>query len=90
MQFFKTIVVKLVLLSIVVMSSTGCKKFLGLERQTDYNYVKQTLDPHINMTARKFLETRSDVVDTASTPKVVDTVFRWMKKGLEYAGIDLA
>jgi len=90
MQFLKTIFVRLIFLLIVIVSLTGCKKFLGLERQTDYNYVKQTLDPHINITARKFLETRSDVVDTTSNPKVVDTVFRWMKKGLEYAGIDLA
>lgn len=63
---------------------TGCKKFLGLKRQDSYNYVPQTLDPHINITAKQFLDKRADGPDPA------DTVLRMMKKGLEYAGIDLA
>ena len=90
MQHIKIIFGKLLLLLVFVTAFSGCKKFLGLQRQTDYDYKKQTLDPHINITARQFLETRSNLVDTVSVPKNVDTVFRWMKKGLEYAGIDLA
>jgi hypothetical protein len=90
MQNNKAIINKILFLFVIIVSFTSCKKFLGLEKQTDYDYVKQTLDPHINITARQFLETRSDVVDTVSVPKNVDTVFRWMKKGLDYAGIDLA
>jgi hypothetical protein len=89
MQYHK-IISKILLVLVVAMAFTSCKKFLGLERQRDYKYEKETLDPHIHMTARKFLESRSDVVDTLSTPRNVDTVFRWMKKGLEYAGIDMA
>src|SRR5215211_4670958 len=90
MHFIKIAFNRFLFLLAMITMLTSCKKFLGLEKQTDYKYGKQTLDPHINMTARKFLESRSDVVDTVSVPKNVDTVFRWMKKGLEYAGIDLA
>ncbi|MDF2193304.1 hypothetical protein [Paraflavitalea sp. CAU 1676] len=62
----------------------GCKKFLGLSRQEDFEYKPQTLDPNINISARQFLENRS----YGATPQ--DTVFKWMRLGLEYAGIDLA
>lgn len=68
----------------VVVLLPGCKKLFGLSKQEDFDYVKETLDPHINMTARQFLENRS----YGATPQ--DTVFKWMRLGLEYAGIDLA
>jgi hypothetical protein len=32
---------------------SGCYKL-----QTDYDYHKQTLDPHINMTAKAFMDSR--------------------------------
>lgn len=62
----------------------SCKKLFGLSKQEDFDYVPETLDPHINISARQFLENRS----YGSIPQ--DTVFKWMRLGLEYAGIDLA
>jgi len=63
----------------LVSALSGCYKL-----QTDYNYVKHTLDPHINMTAKDFMNSRGKGgVGT-------DTVFKWMQLGIEYAGIDMA
>ncbi len=57
----------------------------GLDLQKDYDFQKTTLDPHINKTARQYLEERG------KNPKLAnDTIFKWMQLGLEYAGIDLA
>ena len=67
------------ILFIIGISLTGCYKM-----QKDYDYVKYELDPHVNMTAKAFIQSRSDSV----TPGRVDTVFRWMKKAIEYSGID--
>jgi hypothetical protein len=58
---------------------SGCYKL-----QTDYNYVKSTLDPHINMTAKTFMESRG------KSGVGSDTIFKWMQLGIEYAGIDMA
>jgi hypothetical protein len=58
---------------------SGCYK-----RQKDYDYIKTPLDPHVNKTAKDYLLSRSDSV----TPGKVDTIFRWMKKAIEYAEID--
>ncbi len=68
----------LVLIALLAFLS-GCYKL-----QKDFKYVKYELDPHIDMTAMDFIQSRSDNV----TPGQVDTVFRWMKKAIEYAGID--
>jgi hypothetical protein len=68
----------------VAIYSTGCKKFLGLKKQTDYDYKPQTADAHIYKTAGQFLNDRANGPDLKN-----DTVFRWMKLGLDYAGIDL-
>lgn len=63
--------------------SSSCSMF-GLDLQENYDYEKKVLDPHINMSARQFLEQRG------KTPLVAnDTTFKWMQLGLEYAGIDL-
>lgn len=70
-------------LSVILLS--GCSLF-DLDLQKDYKYEHKTLDPHINITARKFLENRS--YESPQNPG--DTVFKWMRKGLEYAEIDLA
>ncbi|WP_276483347.1 hypothetical protein [Paraflavitalea pollutisoli] len=79
----KTLQIGLVaLLGLTLLPS--CKKLFGLSRQEDFEYVPEILDPHINMTARQFLENRS----YGATPQ--DTVFKWMRMGLEYAGVDLA
>jgi hypothetical protein len=61
---------------------TGCKKFLGLERQTDWDFNAVTLDPHINMTAWAYLKQRALGTDPA------DTIFKKMYDGILYAGID--
>ncbi|HEV8286460.1 MAG TPA: hypothetical protein VGQ09_19260 [Chitinophagaceae bacterium] len=58
---------------------SGCYKL-----QTDYNYVKSTLDPHINMTAKDFMNSRGKGGVGS------DTIFKWMQLGIEYAGIDMA
>jgi hypothetical protein len=57
---------------------TGCYKL-----QKDYDYQKKELDPHINMTAKEYMILRGDVPTS-------DSIFKWMKKGIEYAGIDMA
>ncbi|WP_316816399.1 hypothetical protein [Pedobacter nyackensis] len=74
---------KYAFLSVLMLS--GCTLF-DMELQKKYDYEHKTLDPHINITARKFLESRS--YESVENPR--DTVFKWMRKGLEYAEIDLA
>lgn len=54
--------------------------------QKDYDYVKVTIDPHYNMTARQYLYSRDSFVAGV----INDTILRWMRKGIEYAGIDWA
>jgi hypothetical protein len=58
---------------------TSCYKL-----QKDYDYKKVTLDPHYNMTAKEYLFSRDSFVAGV----INDTILRWMKKGIEYAGID--
>jgi hypothetical protein len=73
-------------MAIVAVYATGCKKVFGLKKQTDYDYEHRTADAHIYKTALQFLNDRAN----GSPGNVNDTVFRWMKMGLEYAGIDLS
>src|SRR2546422_7892750 len=79
----KRLSLKFHILSLLVLAASlsGCYKL-----QKDYKYEKHVLDPHINMTAANYLYSRSDNVASTGT----DTIFRWMKKGIEYAGIDTA
>ena len=63
------------------MFTSGCTMF-GLDIQKDYEYKKVFLDEHINMTAWDYLKKRS------KGPASADTVFRWMKKAIDYSGID--
>ena len=58
---------------------SGCYKL-----QTDYEYVKSVLDPHINKTAKDFMNSRGKAGVGA------DTVFKLMQLAIEYAGIDMA
>src|SRR5437868_10201118 len=60
---------------------TGCYKL-----QKDYQYVKYELDPHINVTAKDYLIARGSLTDLTGAS---DTVFKWMRLGIEYAGIDM-
>lgn len=57
----------------------GCYKL-----QKDYEYVKQEIDPHYDMTVKQYFLSRG--VNGVGA----DTIFKWMQLGLEYAGIDLA
>ena len=68
-----------IMLLIIILVLSGCYK-----RQKDYEYVQTPIDPRVNMSAKNYLLSRSDSV----TPGRVDTTFRWMKKAIEYAGID--
>lgn len=71
----------------VAVGQTGCVKIFGLEPQKDYDYHGQILDNNINVTARKFLEDRASGTGIATS--ATDTIFKVMKAGLDYAGIDL-
>ncbi|SDC02652.1 hypothetical protein [Niabella drilacis] len=86
MKIFRGIMNSILVLAVVATFLPGCKKLLGLSRQENYDYKKETLDPNIHMTAREFLLKRAD--GTPEAPN--DTVFRWMKKGLDYCGLDLS
>ena len=86
MKIIKTFINSILVLAMMATFFTGCKKLLGLDRQKNYEYHKQTLDPDINMTAKEFLLNRADGTPDAPT----DTVFRWMKKGLDYCGFVLS
>jgi len=85
MKTLKNSLLPAIALLLVAFTQSGCKKLFGLERQKDYEYIKKTLDPNIGISARKFLENRSQPTGLPN-----DTVFKYMKQGLEYAGIDLA
>lgn len=86
MKILKITINSILIFAAIATILPGCKKLLGLERQKNYDYQKKTLDPNINMTAKEFLLKRAD--GTTEAPN--DTVFRWMKKGLDYCGFDLS
>lgn len=71
--------------SLIVLTTifAGCYKL-----QKDYEYEKVTIDPHYNGTAKQYLFSRDTFV--AGAGGINDTILRWMKKGIEYAGIDWA
>src|SRR5438093_1293606 len=50
--------------------------------QKDYQYNPATLDPHINITAMQFMDSRGNAGVGA------DTIFKLMEQGVQYAGID--
>lgn len=78
--------IKLMLLagviSLTLLSMTGCKKLLGLERQKDWHFQPDVLDPHINKSAWQFLKERALGTDPN------DTIFKRMYEGILYSGID--
>jgi hypothetical protein len=71
-----------ILFSLIVLATAlpACYKL-----QKDYNYVKVTVDPHYNMTAKQYLFSRDTVLGGVVNS---DTILRLMRKGIEYAGID--
>ncbi|MEO6520649.1 MAG: hypothetical protein ABIN91_03165 [Mucilaginibacter sp.] len=88
MKSLKNRYLLILLLAIVAIGQAGCVKIFGLEPQKNYDYHPQTLDNNINVTARKFLEDRASGTGIANS--ATDTIFKYMKAGLDYAGIDLA
>jgi hypothetical protein len=68
-------------LIVLITAFSSCYKL-----QKDYDYKKVTIDPHYNMTAKQYLLSR----DTFAVGGINDTILRWMRKGIEYAGIDWA
>lgn len=83
MKSHKTSVKSIFAITIGMLLCQACTLF-DMDLQKQYDYQPKTLDPHINITAREFLENRS----YGAVPS--DTIFKWMRKGLEYAEIDLA
>lgn len=71
-----------VLLAGLAASTSSCKKVLGLEKQTDWDYTPVTLDAHIYISAWQYLKQRA----LGSVPE--DTIFKRMYQGVIYAGID--
>jgi hypothetical protein len=69
-------------LSLLIVMS-GCKKMLGLEKQTNWEFEPHVLDPHINKSAWQYLKERAT---GALNPK--DTIFKRMYEAILYAGID--
>lgn len=88
MKTLKNNILPSILLILIAISQSGCEKMFGLKRQKDYDYVKKTLDPNIGISAGKFLQDRA--TGTGMANGVNDTVFKYMKLGLDYAGIDLS
>jgi len=84
MKQIEKLFVSLALLVFFAFLITGCKKFMGLERQTDWHFTPVTLDPHINMTAWDYLKQRA----LGTNPN--DTIFKRMYQGIIYSGIDTA
>jgi len=54
----------------------------GMDIQEDYDYQKSIIPENVNMSAWDYLKMRAN----GNNPN--DTVFRWMKKAIDYSGID--
>ena len=85
MKNLKNIIAGLLTLLTAAWSFSGCTLF-NKNAQEDYDYQKFILDDHIHMTAWAYLKLRAN--GTASNPG--DTIFRYMKKAIDYSGIDTA
>src|SRR5882757_3021383 len=83
MKNIKTISGKLFAIVGLSLLITGCSMF-GLDVQKNYDYQESLLDNQIHMTAWDYLKLRA--YGSPSNP--TDTVFRWMKKAIDYCGID--
>lgn len=83
MKNIKKISVKLFALVGLSLLIAGCSMF-GLDAQKNYDYHEVILDNQIHMTAWDYLKLRAN----GSPGNPTDTVFRWMKKAIDYCGID--
>lgn len=72
MKYIKINLYNLFVLFAFALVYSSCEK---LELQKDYDYKGQPLDPHVNMTAWEFMNSRPDV-------------FSIMKEAVEYAGME--
>src|SRR6476620_8412854 len=81
MKTNKNILNKLMILISFSLLMSGCSMF-GLDIHEDYDYQKSILPDHIDMTAWDYLKSR------ANGTNANDTIFRWMKKAIDYSGID--
>ncbi|MEA4936515.1 MAG: fasciclin domain-containing protein [Paludibacter sp.] len=54
---YKTFIKKVLLTTVLSLTMTGC----FLELQSDYEYESSVMDPHVNMTAWEYFETRTDL-----------------------------
>ncbi|MDB5190806.1 MAG: hypothetical protein JWQ96_369 [Segetibacter sp.] len=82
MKYLTKLLLLGVILSSVVVTSTSCKKVLGLQLQENWEFQPVVLDPHINKSAWDFLK------DRALGKVPADTIFKLMYNGIMYAGID--
>ena len=81
MKKIKTTLHTLLVLFGLSLFISGCS-LVGLDLNEDYDYEKSILNEHVDMTAWDYLKSRSN--GTSAN----DTVFRWMKKAIDYSGID--
>jgi hypothetical protein len=72
---------------LLLLSTTGCKKFIGLSKQDDADYTHHVLDPHVNKTAWEYLKYRSGL-DTTNPIYQKDTILKSMYNAIIYSGID--
>ncbi|MES2278999.1 MAG: hypothetical protein V4592_23405 [Bacteroidota bacterium] len=82
MKNIKNISIKLLAL-IGLSFMAGCSLF-NLDNQKNYEYDHFVLDNQLHMTAWDYLKSRAN--GNPSNP--TDTVFKWMKKAIDYCGID--
>jgi len=73
--------VVIVLLAVIAISSSSCKKFLGLNRQTSYTHNPDTVNARFNFDAWEMIKQRG-------APGSTDTLFRRMYEGILYSEID--
>jgi hypothetical protein len=64
---------------LMAIAISGCYKM-----QKDYDYKPEEIDPHYDITVKQFITSRG--INGPGS----DTVFKWMEKGIQYAGIDMA
>ncbi|MES2418844.1 MAG: hypothetical protein V4541_11695 [Bacteroidota bacterium] len=81
MKKVKTIYQKLLVLISLSLLVSGCSMF-GLDLHQDYDYKKSIIDENVHMNAWEYLKKRAN----GNNPN--DTAFRWMKKAIDYSGID--
>ena len=81
MKKIKTQFNKLMVLFGLSLFISGCSMF-GLDIHEDYEYEKSIINENVGVTAWDYLKQR------ANGTNANDTIFRWMKKAIDYSGID--